>query len=440
MKTLTHLSIGLILASAPASLLLAQSDVTAFGGFENVEPQTPTPRIAEIRLEPKQISLAVEEFADAFVESGDGSEAYLMPTIIWDKDSLVQMVQAPLRLVNVGPADGLALIAASAGCVLEPINSPPQNDEARPRIIGYRINKIESSQKTNRIFVGREPGIAKPASKPLFTPTVAIQPPAITFTDESDVLMIDPSGDPIEEPPALVGIGVTLREEEGEIVIGNILPDSPASKFDVIKPGTRIKSVGPNPEKPIDLDGLRMHEVVGLIRGKEETPVTLWVRDAQSNKDDLIEVTLEREKLSAPQTIPAPAPPVAPRVTVVNPVAPRATNSTISQPRFLMMDAAKPAAAPQTVRVYAAGAILWGDEEQIMETIAKLEKMIAVALDLAELPGEGPDFSVHEDSRTIIAKGTDDHHDIISQVILAWKENAESDKIRLLNSRPPAPR
>ncbi|MEM7012664.1 MAG: hypothetical protein AAF585_14400 [Verrucomicrobiota bacterium] len=321
MKTLSYFFIKLLLVSIQTSHLHAQAGILD-AIEESLAQAEPSPRIAEIRLEPKQISLAVEEFADAFENMGDGSEAHVMPTIIWEKASQIQMVQAPLRLVNVGPADGLALIAAAARCSLEPINSPLQNNEFQSRIIGYRISKITLPRLTVQVA-----NVTAPDPRFLAAPSVMI-PPSLAISSEPEILMIDNSGE-VDRPKALVGIGVTLREEEGEIVIGSILPESPASKFEVIKPGVRIESVGPDPDKPIDLEGLRMLEAFALIRGKEYTPVTLWVRDPQSSEDDVIEVTLEREKLSAPETIPMPAPSPSPipRGTVVNPLSPVPANS-----------------------------------------------------------------------------------------------------------------
>ncbi len=76
----------------------------------------------------------------------------------------------------------------------------------------------------------------------------------------------------------LEGIGVSIRPERGNedyIKIESIVEGGPASKVGQVKSGDRIIGVAQDGEKMIDVVGWSSSEVVGLIRGKRGTKVTL---------------------------------------------------------------------------------------------------------------------------------------------------------------------
>jgi hypothetical protein len=84
-----------------------------------------------------------------------------------------------------------------------------------------------------------------------------------------------------------------------------------------------------------------------------------------------------------------------------------------------------PGSSAAVVRVYALGAIFGGDEAQRHKQQDELQKLVAVALEQAELrSGNSPQLSFHAGSRALIAKATSEQHEIIQQIITAMKENA----------------
>lgn len=76
----------------------------------------------------------------------------------------------------------------------------------------------------------------------------------------------------------LEGIGVSIRPDrsnEDYTKIETIVEGGPASKSGQVKSGDRIIGVGQDGEKIVDVIGWPSNEVVGLIRGKRGTKVTL---------------------------------------------------------------------------------------------------------------------------------------------------------------------
>ncbi len=81
----------------------------------------------------------------------------------------------------------------------------------------------------------------------------------------------------------LEGIGVSIRPERGNedyTKIETIVEGGPASKTGQVKSGDRIIGVAQDGEKMVDVVGWPSNEIVGLIRGKRGTKVTVrcWVR------------------------------------------------------------------------------------------------------------------------------------------------------------------
>jgi hypothetical protein len=89
------------------------------------------------------------------------------------------------------------------------------------------------------------------------------------------------------------GIGVALKEEDGNLVIGSILPDSPAANEGTLKPGHEIRSIGDSGDQLLSIAGWKLQDVVARLRGKEGTQVSLFV--VRSGVGTI--VTLIRQKL-----------------------------------------------------------------------------------------------------------------------------------------------
>jgi carboxyl-terminal processing protease len=70
---------------------------------------------------------------------------------------------------------------------------------------------------------------------------------------------------------ALVGIGARLVQSEEGYEIADLIEDSPAARSG-LRPGDRLLVVD-----SLAVDDFNLHEVVELIRGQENQPVTLMV-------------------------------------------------------------------------------------------------------------------------------------------------------------------
>lgn len=96
----------------------------------------------------------------------------------------------------------------------------------------------------------------------------------------------------------LEGIGVSIRPERGNedyTKIETIVEGGPASKSGQVKSGDRIVGVAQEGEKMIDVVGWTSSEIVGLIRGKRGTKVTLKLLGAGASMSQARNVTLVRD-------------------------------------------------------------------------------------------------------------------------------------------------
>lgn len=96
----------------------------------------------------------------------------------------------------------------------------------------------------------------------------------------------------------LEGIGVAIRPDRGNedyTKIESIVDGGPASKSGQIKSGDRIIGVAQNGEKMVDVIGWPSSEIVGLIRGKRGTKVTIKLLGAGASMNQARAVTLTRD-------------------------------------------------------------------------------------------------------------------------------------------------
>ena len=97
---------------------------------------------------------------------------------------------------------------------------------------------------------------------------------------------------------ALEGIGVSIRPERGNedyTRVETIVDGGPASKSGQIKSGDRIIGVGQDGEPIVDVVGWPSGEIVGLIRGKRGTKVTLRLLATGAASNQARVVTLTRD-------------------------------------------------------------------------------------------------------------------------------------------------
>jgi carboxyl-terminal processing protease len=97
---------------------------------------------------------------------------------------------------------------------------------------------------------------------------------------------------------ALEGIGVSIRPERGNedyTKIEMIVDGGPASKSGQVKSGDRIIGVGQDGEPIVDVIGWPSSEIVGLIRGKKGTKVTLRLQGTGAGINQPRVLTLTRD-------------------------------------------------------------------------------------------------------------------------------------------------
>jgi len=96
----------------------------------------------------------------------------------------------------------------------------------------------------------------------------------------------------------LEGIGVSIRPERGNedyIKIETIVEGGPASKSGQVKSGDRIVGVAQDGDKMVDVVGWSSPEIVGLIRGKRGTKVTIKLLGPGASMSQARTVSLVRD-------------------------------------------------------------------------------------------------------------------------------------------------
>ena len=97
---------------------------------------------------------------------------------------------------------------------------------------------------------------------------------------------------------SLVGIGATLRPDDGYCKIYELVPGGPAARSGLLKPGDRIVAVGQGDQKPVDIVDLPMFDAVKLIRGSKGTRVRLTLIPAGAADDSARKIiTLVRDEV-----------------------------------------------------------------------------------------------------------------------------------------------
>ncbi|MEC7119784.1 MAG: PDZ domain-containing protein, partial [Pseudomonadota bacterium] len=97
---------------------------------------------------------------------------------------------------------------------------------------------------------------------------------------------------------ALEGVGVSIRPERGNedyTRIETIVEGGPASKTGLVRAGDRIIGVAQDGEPMVDVVGWSSSEIVGLIRGKRGTKVTLRLLAPNASAAQARQVTIVRD-------------------------------------------------------------------------------------------------------------------------------------------------
>ncbi len=98
---------------------------------------------------------------------------------------------------------------------------------------------------------------------------------------------------------SLVGIGATLRSDDGYCKIMELVPGGPAARSGLVKVGDRIVGVSQKEgDEFVDLVDLPLSQAVELIRGKKGTPVLLDIIPTDASDDSVRKtITIIREEI-----------------------------------------------------------------------------------------------------------------------------------------------
>lgn len=87
---------------------------------------------------------------------------------------------------------------------------------------------------------------------------------------------------------SFIGIGASLmQQEDGRVVINEIITGSPSWKQGQLKKNDEIRKVAQGAELPVDVEGMDLEDVVKIIRGPEGTEVRLHVKHENGTFEEI---------------------------------------------------------------------------------------------------------------------------------------------------------
>jgi hypothetical protein len=401
-------------------LTQAQSQRVEPGGSPPNEPRKSTASVPVARDQGREADLVIVgagkliDVVKALEErrpSENETKPWVMPNVIFAPGAEDAKVPAPTRLRGVSPAQALALVAAAAGCELEPLLAPSEQgeraDEPRnadlvpPKIIGYRITPVAGYGYGGTL-----------------TATASVTPTA--------------------QPEESGGVGISLAPEGGALVVQDVVQGMPAWRSKTITKGDHLLSVTNQNDAEVKVSTLPLQKATELIRGKPGTTVKLKLAP-NGNEQQAKVVELTREKLAFPP--PSESRPV---VTAYGPFGTPpgdAIHRDASIGNFYGQGKnpadfgqklfstspnlyAGTASGTSIVRIYPLGKILDGSSKEASESKEiEFRELIAEALNKSDLDAKTPDLSFHTSSKVLVAKATAAQHEIIQQVVTAMREN-----------------
>ncbi|EMP56818.1 periplasmic tail-specific proteinase [Marinobacter santoriniensis NKSG1] len=97
---------------------------------------------------------------------------------------------------------------------------------------------------------------------------------------------------------SLEGIGAVLQSDNEYTKVVRLVPGGPASKQGQLQPADRIVAVGQGDEKPVNVIGWRLDEVVDLIRGPRDSVVKLEVIPANASDETVTKtIAIKRDQV-----------------------------------------------------------------------------------------------------------------------------------------------
>ncbi len=95
---------------------------------------------------------------------------------------------------------------------------------------------------------------------------------------------------------ALVGIGAVLQDKDGYCVINELMVGGPAKKSKKIKPADKIIGVSDENGEMVDVVGMKLRNIVKMIRGDKNTKVRLRI-EPSADPSSTYEITLVRDEI-----------------------------------------------------------------------------------------------------------------------------------------------
>lgn len=96
---------------------------------------------------------------------------------------------------------------------------------------------------------------------------------------------------------SLEGIGAVLQQEDDYTQVVRIVPAGPADKQGELSPNDKIVAVGQETGEMVDVVGMRLDDVVGMIRGERDSKVRLEIIPAKGDGQTHKTITIVREKV-----------------------------------------------------------------------------------------------------------------------------------------------
>ena len=388
---------------------------------EQAEPAEPAGRGPLLQPGPLEAVVAQIErvYAQTPQEAGRGDDQ--MPILIYGPGTTEAKIAAPLRLPGMRVVDAVALVAAAAGCTLEPIFSLPQTgDESGPRILGYRfLMAADAAMAAGPGKPGPDVSLAPPAQ------SSGRRRPAPGMVERDRGARRDRQGRPAGPPPVgegeagpLAGIGLAIGKSQDGLVVEQVVPGSPAAAAPAIRPGLRILSVSEAGGPEVEVAGLPLEQVVQLIRGAPGTVVEItFGRESDQGLTKEV-VRLVRARLPLPQSGEMPPRMRPPKRIRRDPSGSGPEPGDPARPG--PPGGAQPAGPGDLpmVRVYSLGSLVSGSDGARM----KLHQLMREALEL-DGPGQAPQLSFQAEGKVLLVKATARQQKIIDQVISALKES-----------------
>jgi hypothetical protein len=346
------------------------------------------------------------EYFEKFAKTGLGD--YQMPKLIYGPGAKEAEIEGELKLslYNMRAVDAVTLIAAAAGCRLEPIPAPPESpeDKKKPqRVVGYYVT-----------IAMRNPTVHAPGIKPV-------------FRDVS----LNTAGT----------IGLTLAEQNGDILIRDVVPGLPAAQSKAIVPGEKLLSIAEEGATEVRAAEVGQERVSELLVGDPGSKVRVTVAPPHGEGQPKV-VLLTRQPAHPIMATPPPlvrvVEPVVDTFSFINTaalpnpaipgMAPAATTlSNVTELAMTATPAIPSMPAGPLVRIYPVAFIIKGDETQMAEKQVALEELMLMSLDQADLGGQQPTLSLHRGTKVLIVKATPAQHEIIQQIITSLKENEQAE-------------